>query len=126
MFDRLTLPWPPASLSPNSRKDRRRGTNERAAYKTACWATTKAAKVQIAADAHLSITFCAPDALRRDLDNMLASIKYGLDGVALAAGVDDYGWSLSIQRGPITKGGEVVILIGPPPTTKIEYRGEIN
>src|SRR3546814_7576318 len=37
----------------------------------------------------LRIEFYPPDKRRRDLDNMLASFKYGIDAVAEAMGVDD-------------------------------------
>ncbi len=59
--------------------------------------------------AHLDITFYPPDRRKRDLDNMLGAIKYGLDGIAKASGVDDYGWSLTISRGVPVDGGEVHI-----------------
>jgi crossover junction endodeoxyribonuclease RusA len=43
-----------------------------------------------------------PDRRHRDLDNLLASIKAGLDGLADVWKVDDSKWSLQI-----TKSGEV-------------------
>ncbi|MGB7241677.1 MAG: hypothetical protein WBC93_06290 [Sulfitobacter sp.] len=109
----IALPWPPRELSANSRKDRRHTTGKRAGYKQECWAATKALNAKISPDAHLEITFYPPDNRRRDLDNMLSSIKYGLDGVALAANVDDYGWSMSIERGPKKKGGGVLVHVKP-------------
>lgn len=93
----ITLPWPPASLKPNSRKKHLHSTSDRKKYKAACWALAKAAKIDPSLT-HLDITFHPPDNRRRDLDNLLGSVKYGLDGVATAMGVDDYGWSMSIRR----------------------------
>ena len=122
----LKLPWPPTVLSPNARKDRRHTTAVRNGYKTACFYATKEAGAVITADAHLSIQFYPPDARKRDLDNLLGSIKYGLDGVALAAGVDDYGWSFSIQRCDPVKGGAVLIHVREPAVQIIELRGEIQ
>lgn len=108
----ITLPWPPRELSPNSRKDRRHIGDIRRAYRDAGFFAAKEAAVLPRADSHLSVTFHPPDRRRRDLDNMLASAKHALDGVALAAGVDDYGWSLSIRRAEPVKGGCVTISYG--------------
>ena len=105
----IHLPWPPKELSPNSRKDRRSATAKRRGYREAGFFAAKAAGVVVPADAKLSIMFFPPDAVRRDLDNMLASIKVGLDGIAQASGVDDYGWSLSIERKEKIKGGAVLV-----------------
>ena len=38
---------------------------------------------------HVRVTFHPPDMRARDLDNMFASIKGGLDGLADALGIDD-------------------------------------
>jgi len=104
----LEIPWPPRSLSPNARKQHRYATRDRKAYKEACWALTKEAGFRAR---HLHITFHPPDGKRRDLDNMLAAIKYGLDGVALAMGVDDREFNpITIGRGdPFRPHGKVVI-----------------
>ena len=51
------------------------------------------------------ITFCPPCRRKRDLDNALASIKAGLDGIADVIGVDDSKWSLALAWGePVTRG----------------------
>lgn len=52
------------------------------------------------------IIFHPPDKRHRDLDNMLASIKYGLDGIALAWGVNDKDFKpITIDIGePVAKG----------------------
>ena len=56
------------------------------------------------------ITFHAPDNRHRDMDNMLASIKAGIDAVAKAIEVDDSRWDLVLERGmPKPRLGEVVI-----------------
>ncbi len=98
MGNTVKLPWPDKKLAPNSRTDRRHTGEIRKRYRGACWALCKAAKLDYSLT-HLDITFHPPDGRRRDLDNMLAAMKYGLDGMALALGVDDYHWSLSIRRG---------------------------
>ncbi len=59
----------------------------------------------------VAITFQPPNKIARDLDNMLASIKSGLDGIAAAIGVDDSKWTITIQKGQPVKGGAVVVEI---------------
>lgn len=58
---------------------------------------------------HLRITFNPPDRRKRDLDNLLASIKSHLDGVADVIGVDDSKWGLTLVRGEVVKGGAVKV-----------------
>lgn len=60
---------------------------------------------------HLSITFNPPDKRRRDLDNMLASCKAMLDGLASAMKVDDYEFTITLRRGDPVKGGAVAVVI---------------
>lgn len=97
IHDRLiiTLPWPDTSLMPNRKNGRH-------------WGGTQAAKVRARQDGYfgaqkalgtseltsqdrmpVKITFVAPDARRRDIDNMLACIKPQLDGIAQALRIDD-------------------------------------
>jgi len=71
----------------------------------------KDAKACVPADATLAITFHPPTAARRDLDNMLAAIKAGLDGIAMATCGDDSGWGLRLSRGAVIKGGRVTITV---------------
>lgn len=107
----VTLPWPPKALSANSRKQHRYSTDDRKAYKETCWKLGKEAKFHAT---HLDITFCPPDARRRDTDNLIASIKYGLDGLALAMGVDDQEFNpITARRGkPMPPHGCVIIRDG--------------
>lgn len=60
-------------------------------------------------NAELNITFNPPDRRRRDLDNMLAACKAYLDGISDALGVDDSNFKLTIQKGEVVKGGQVVV-----------------
>lgn len=121
----IRLPWPPAELSPNARADRRAATGKRRAYRDAGFWAAKEARATIPANAKLAVKFFPPDRRRRDLDNMLASIKAGLDGIAQAAGVDDSGWSLSLDRGEPVKGGAVLVQIRPPRPDGWRSIGEI-
>ena len=107
------FPWPHRELSPNARVDRWTKAKRVKAYRTGVAWEAKAAGVKKldAPAAHIRITFCPPDARRRDLDNMLASIKPALDGLSDVLGMDDSRWSLAIQRGPIVASGRVRITI---------------
>lgn len=110
---RVRLPWPERRLSPNARVH---------------WATLASCRSQAKAAAHracklwnlerppsgtdaieVSITFCPPDRRPRDLDNLLASIKAHLDGVAEYLSVDDSKWAIRLSRGAPAKGGCVDI-----------------
>lgn len=91
----VVLPWPDSALMPNRKNGRH-------------WASTQRAKLQAQAEggvaarqalgrnafrttAHMpvSIRFVAPDRRKRDIDNLLASMKPQIDGIARALGVDD-------------------------------------
>jgi crossover junction endodeoxyribonuclease RusA len=63
-------------------------------YRTACWVLARNAGMSSAtllgADrAEVHLVFYPPDRRNRDDDNMLASMKAGLDGLADALKVDD-------------------------------------
>jgi crossover junction endodeoxyribonuclease RusA len=53
-----------------------------------------------------------PDKRRRDWDNIIASLKSGLDGIADALGIDDSRFRLSIEMLPeVMKGGRVDVVV---------------
>lgn len=58
---------------------------------------------------HLTIVFHPPDNRRRDLDNLLASIKAGLDALAISWGVDDTRFIFTVRRGQTIKHGAVTV-----------------
>lgn len=108
----IELPWPPRELSPNARVHwgKVRGKNSPGdKYMRDCILLTPKS---IPDGTHLSIEFRPPDKRRRDLDNMLASFKRGIDAIASVMGVDDYTFSLSLKRGDPIKGGRVIVEIG--------------
>ena len=96
----LTLPWPPKELSPNARLHWRVVAKAKKAYRAACGWTAKeqgARRIE-AGKLHLSLTFFAPTRRAYDLDNALARMKSGFDGVADVLGVDDKHWKLEMDR----------------------------
>ena len=46
---------------------------------------------------NVALVFHPPDKRKRDWDNMIASVKAGLDGLADALKVDDSKWRISIE-----------------------------
>lgn len=106
----LTLPWPPADLSPNSRVHWSKLARAKKAYRAACGRTAKeqGAKRIEAERLHLTITFVPPNRRAHDLDNCLARMKSGLDGLADVLGVDDKHWTLTIGKAD-TVGGMVKV-----------------
>ena len=108
----VRLPWPPKVLWVN-RKARwaKRAPAAKKYRHDAQILTLCEMKYRINTSPHLCLTFCPPDRRRRDLDGMLSAIKPGLDGIADALGVDDQHFTLQLERGEPTKGGEVVAVI---------------
>ena len=92
----FTLPWPPSSLNPNTRKHWASHAAAKKGYRTSCaWhAVSQGAKKLPPGRITVSLRFVPPDRRRRDLDNLIASMKSGLDGLADALGVDDNNFRL--------------------------------
>ena len=82
----LTLPWFPPDLKPNARVYRLKKAIAAKQYRQACYLL---AKGHAPMQGHLRIVFYPPNRRLMDLDNCLASIKFGLDGVADAWGIND-------------------------------------
>lgn len=95
----ITLPWPPAELSPNARIHWAKLAKIKKAYKTACIYQAKAQglKPAKAERLHLHLVFHKPSRRAMDLDNTLARMKAGLDGLSEVLAVDDSKWALSIE-----------------------------
>ena len=85
------LPWPPKELSPNATIHWAKKSKFKKSYRQTCWALALEAKLEAPSDSKikLEITFYPPDKRHRDADNMVASIKSGLDGLADALRVND-------------------------------------
>jgi crossover junction endodeoxyribonuclease RusA len=93
----LVLPWPELDLSPNTASHWRVKAKAKALYRERCNyiaihspACQKArADLHNAKKARLTIEFYPPTARSYDLDNLLARMKSGLDGLADAWGYND-------------------------------------
>ena len=98
----VVLPWPPKDLSPNARVHWTKRSKAAKAYRSACGWHVRAAgpkpKFASSGPITLDIEFVEPDKHRRDLDNMLASIKAGIDGIADALGVNDRRFVIRIRN----------------------------
>lgn len=95
-MDKLSvhLPWPPSKLSPNARVHWSELARVKKAYRQACWSLCKEAGFQAGLfhptqELRLCLEFVPPTRARRDLDNCLASLKAGIDGLSDALQVDD-------------------------------------
>lgn len=92
---KITLPFPAAKLNPNRRGGRSwqvTAAEKSEAVQMGKIATLDALKGKhpaIATPVKFSITFYCPNHRRRDIDNLLASLKPSLDGIANATGIDD-------------------------------------
>ena len=98
---KIQLPWPPTGLSPNARNHWAKLAKLKKAYREACaWqAIAQGVRPMQASALHLTITFVPPTRRAFDLDNALARIKSGLDGLADVLKVDDKHWTLTIKKG---------------------------
>ena len=87
----VVFPWPPKELSPNANIHWAKKAKFKKAYRETCWALTLEAKLETKAlgKIPIEITFYPPDRRHRDADNMVASIKAGLVGLADALKVND-------------------------------------
>lgn len=113
MAVRIELPWPNKGLSPNARlhwaaKSRLAKKAKADAYALAL-AAARSQPVEPAGYVKVAIEFCPPDRRGRDLDNMLSSLKWALDGIAQALGVNDKRFAISMHVAEPCKGGKVVV-----------------
>ncbi|OYQ41080.1 endodeoxyribonuclease RusA [Rhodoferax sp. TH121] len=99
----VILPWPPKGLSPNARLHWMAKSKQAKSYRMACFVLCIEAKLNQMAlpesgAVTLDIEFIPPDRRARDLDNMLSSVKNGLDGIADALGVNDRRFVFRLSR----------------------------
>lgn len=110
----ILLPWPSRELSPNSRVHWSKKAKAAKYARLYAFVRTKESKRAVPATGKitLSIEFVKPSRRRMDLDNMLASLKPHIDGIAQGLGVDDsrFRYLLDVAEEPV-KGGVVRVSI---------------
>jgi crossover junction endodeoxyribonuclease RusA len=105
---KITLPYPPPSLSPNARKHYMAKARAFKAYKNDClWALKT--EVRLHEGIKWRLVFCPPSKRRRDIDNAIASFKAGIDALSAVTGVDDSKFELTFAWGEVVKGGAVIV-----------------
>lgn len=111
----ISLPWPSSDLSPNARLHwAAKARAVKQARSLAAWeaaASRQFERLKGAERLSARLTFSPPDERRRDTDNMLASAKPYIDGIADVIGVDDSKWSISLHRSGPVKGGAVQVQV---------------
>lgn len=110
----LTLPWPPKTLSPNSRPAHWAVlSSAKKHYRNDCFyhARKQGVRAMTAERLDVRLVFVPPDKRRRDADNCLAAMKSGLDGLADVLQVDDSKWKLTFELAQDETGGFVRVQI---------------
>jgi len=110
------LPWPAKELSPNARHHWAAAARAKKTYRTRCRQVGEGVGLGMASESAKTVlvhlTFVPPDKRRRDWDNLVASMKSGLDGLADAMGIDDSRWRLAfdVSDDPV-EGGRVLVIV---------------
>lgn len=107
----IILPWPAKELNPNARLHwSKKAKAAKVARQIAGWETVVSGhKIIWDGPIHLKITFYPPDNRRRDMDNLIASMKSANDGIADALKVNDSRFKLHHKVGEMVKGGSVTV-----------------
>lgn len=106
----VLLPYPDKDLNPNKRLNPHVKAKVFKAAKNEAYTLAEKAGLRGIQQRRLRLLFSPPDRRRRDLDNMHASMKAALDGIALAIGCDDSEFCpIIIDRAPPVKGGSVLV-----------------
>lgn len=105
----ISLPFPPAVLSPNARPHWAQKARAFKRYKADCVALMLNHRKQLAGRSEFSITFHPPTAHRFDCDNLVARWKAGCDALSVITGVDDSEFVMTYRKGKPVKGGAVVL-----------------
>ena len=113
----ITLPWPDSALSPNARKHWKAKLVAKNEARDAGWFATMQVTDRQSyipnGEIEMRLEFRPPDYRRRDQDNILASLKFYLDGIFRALGVDDALVRKTVLLwGDKVAGGEVIVHIG--------------
>jgi crossover junction endodeoxyribonuclease RusA len=111
---KVVFPWPPKALSPNARVHWATKAKAAKQYRQACLVLARNAKKPINTDGliFMDVKFLPPDRRPRDVDNLIASLKAGMDGLADALEVNDRLFAPRyFPLGEVRQGGAVVVEI---------------
>jgi crossover junction endodeoxyribonuclease RusA len=112
----VVLPWPGVELSPNGRKHWSAKARATKAYRDTAYVLGRQAMGHRGAapegDYRVALRFRPPNIRNRDQDNMVASMKSGLDGLAQAMGLNDHKFRLDEpELAEVHEGGAVLVRI---------------
>jgi hypothetical protein len=110
------ISFPGPLLNPNSTKHWSKKAKAKASHRMESKTLARSAR-PIVPDTDIirvHLDFYPPDHRKRDRDNMRASMKAALDGLADALGVDDVRFDPTYTHHAPIKPGKVVITVGPP------------
>lgn len=112
----IDLPWPDKLLNPNARAHWRarapKVKHARLAAFVLMSASVPARERKLNwPKVGVSVEFCPPDKRRRDMDNLVASMKASFDGIADAIGIDDRHFIPTYSMGSPVKGGCVRVTL---------------
>jgi crossover junction endodeoxyribonuclease RusA len=109
----ITLSWPAKELSPNARTHFRVKAAATKAYRAEAYERAKMNLLPLPSEGGIGLRFDfhPPDKRRRDLDNMLASIKGAIDGIADAHEVNDQRFGFWLSREEPVKGGKIIVTV---------------
>lgn len=108
----IELPWPSHTLNPNNTSHWRVKAKVKQAQKDIAYAAAKAVPPPKVTPVHLKFIFYPPDKRKRDLDNLLASMKAACDGISYAWEINDSQFRpITIDMGTVIKKGKVVICV---------------
>ena len=102
--------WPSSVLSPNNRDhwSKRAKSKKAQRLEWASLARLQGLKAPHEGQVQVRLEFVPTDRRPRDLDNLLASCKAGLDGLADALQVNDNRFRITFDMGEPVKGGACV------------------
>lgn len=127
MNEPIILLFPPGELSPNRKMHWAKKAPITASYRLECCILTKKSvgieyaiylrdAVNKGHKIALFVNFHKPDRRHRDEDNIMASFKAGIDGIAQAIGIDDKNFKyMPYVHDDIIKGGRVSVKLAVMP-----------
>lgn len=112
----ITLPWPPACLSPNAKRASHwsKYSGPAADYRWHCQVLVLEAmgRNRFKVPPTVNVFYYPPDRRHRDDDNITGSFKHGRDGIADAIRHDDSTWRpINHFCAPFPKLGKVVVTL---------------